>query len=98
MPQGALAAENGEGTSPVAHIVTIEGMRFEPATLTVKPGDRVTWVNKDLVPHTVTAISQAFDSQSIAADASWTYTAGKPGSYSYVCRFHPGMQGILIVQ
>ena len=66
--------------------------------LTVKPGERVTWVNKDLFPHTVTAAAHAFDSGSIAAGASWTYVAGKTGEYAYGCTFHPTMKGILKVQ
>ena len=56
--------------SAAEHVVTIEGMRFVPATLAVRRGDRVTWVNKDLVPHTATAQSKAFDSGAIAAGAS----------------------------
>jgi plastocyanin len=98
MPQDAPAAGNGEGTLPVTHIVTIDGMHFDPETLTVKTGDHVMWVNKDMVPHTATAVSKIFDSQGIAADASWTYIVNKPGSYPYACEFHPSMQGTLIVQ
>jgi plastocyanin len=84
--------------SPAAHVVVIEGMRFNPPALTVRRGARVTWINKDLFPHTASASSNAFDSHSIAPNASWTYTARKPGSYPYTCRFHPAMQGTLTVQ
>jgi plastocyanin len=96
-PQAALGAGDG-ARAPAVHIVTLESMRFQPQTLTVKAGDRITWVNKDMVPHTASATSGAFDSQTIAPDASWTYVADKPGSYPYVCRFHPDMQATLIVQ
>jgi plastocyanin len=97
-PQAALAAGDGARAPAAEHIVTLESMRFQPQTLTVKVGDRITWVNKDMVPHTASATSGAFDSQTIAPDASWTYVAGKPGSYPYICRFHPDMQATLIVQ
>jgi plastocyanin len=80
------------------HTVTIEGLQFRPQTLTVRRGDRVRWINKDLFPHTVTASDKAFDSRSIAANASWTYVARKPGDYAYACTFHPTMKGMLIVQ
>jgi plastocyanin len=80
------------------HVVTIEGMRFNPEELTVRRGDRVVWVNKDLFPHTSTAAARAFDSQSIPPAASWTFVAGKTGSYAYGCAFHPAMTGRLIVQ
>ena len=77
-------------------VIAIENMRFVPAELTVKRGSRIVWSNKDLVPHTVT--SNAFDSHSIQANASWSYVANEPGDYTYVCAFHPTMKARLIVQ
>lgn len=73
-------------------------MQFEPAELVVKRGSRVVWVNKDLFPHTATAIDEAFDSASIAAGASWTYKASQSGTYAYVCALHPTMKGKLVVE
>ena len=83
---------------PKTYVVTIENMQFNPSTLTVKRGDRVVWINKDLFAHTVTADTHAFDSRSIAAHASWSYEAAKAGSYAYGCTFHPTMRGALNVQ
>jgi plastocyanin len=79
------------------HTVVMDGTRFHPETLTVKRGDRVVWVNKDPFPHTATAAG-TFDSRSIAAGKSWTYVARKSGEFAYVCTFHPGMNGTLLVQ
>ncbi len=78
------------------HTVTIVGMRFVPETLTVRRGDRVVWVNKDLVPHTATG--QFFDSHSIAANASWSQVVHTAGRYPYICTLHPTMKAILIVE
>ena len=89
---GAHAA----AAAPQTHIIVIEGMRFNPATLTVHRGDRIVWRNKDLVPHTATA-SGNFDSHSIAAGGSWAYVARKAGALTYVCSFHPTMRGTLKV-
>jgi plastocyanin len=83
--------------APTEHVVTIEGMRFNPQTLTVKQGDRVVWTNRDIVPHTASATSKAFDSHSIAPNASWTSAPLRPGKYPYRCSFHPVMQGVVIV-
>ncbi|WP_447922183.1 cupredoxin domain-containing protein [Achromobacter aegrifaciens] len=94
----ALAQQKPPGPQLADHVVTIEGMQFTPATLTLKRGDKVTWINKDLVPHTATALSKAFDSGVIAAGASWTYTVREEGSSAYACLFHPTMQGTLIAQ
>ena len=96
---GALSAPITAGAAkPVEHTVTIEGLQFNPQELTVHQGDRIVWVNKDLFPHTVTAVSKMFDSRSIAADASWSYVANKRGDYAYGCTFHPTMKGTLKVQ
>lgn len=94
----ARAADDSPSGKAAGHIVSIEGMQFSPATLTVRRGDTVTWVNKDLVPHTATALSRTFDSGAIAAGASWTYTVGEAGSIAYTCLFHPTMQGTLVAQ
>jgi len=80
------------------HTVTIENMRFDPENLVVGPGDRIVWINKDLFPHTASASSRAFDSGSIAPNASWEYVAGKPGAYLYTCSFHPTMHAALTVR
>lgn len=82
---------------PVTHTVTIEGMQFTPANLTVEAGDTIVWVNKDLFPHTVTAAG-AFDSKSIADGQSWQYRATSKGEYPYTCTFHPTMKGTVRVE
>lgn len=79
------------------HVVTIGGMKMDPAVVTVKPGDKVEWRNKDLVPHTATA-PRVFDSGQIDPGKSWTWTAKTRGRHGYVCTYHPGMQGTVIVQ
>lgn len=92
----AIAPANA---APKSYVVTIENMQFNPPALTVKRGQRVQWINKDLFPHTVTASSaHGFDSHSIAANASWSYAPAKAGSFPYGCTFHPTMHGTLTVQ
>jgi plastocyanin len=91
LPAYAVAA-------PKTYYVVIEQMRFNPPTLTVQRGDRVEWVNKDLFAHTASATSKAFDSGSIAPNASWSFVAGQAGSYPYLCNFHPTMRGTLNVR
>jgi plastocyanin len=91
----ATSASAGPGKT---WTVTIENMQFNPQELSVHRGDRVVFVNKDLFPHTATAVRKAFDSGSIAANASWSYVALKPGDYAYGCSFHPTMKARLRVQ
>jgi plastocyanin len=78
-------------------VIAMEGMQFQPATVTVKRGDKVVWQNKDIVPHTATAAGK-FDSRDIAVSRSWSWTAKAPGRYEYVCTYHPTMKGALVVQ
>src|SRR3954469_9766880 len=78
------------------HTVVIEAMEFKPAIFTVKKGDRVVWVNKDLFPHTATASDRSFDSKEIPAGKRWIYIATVSGNHPYVCSLHPTMKESLI--
>lgn len=85
---------------PATHTVTIESMRFSPATLTVRPGDTVRWVNKDMFAHTATAAG-VFDSGEIAPGQSWARTwPATPGAgeVPYLCTYHPPMTGVIRVE
>jgi plastocyanin len=95
---GAAASSDQANGAPRTVLVTIENVHFDPEVLTIRPGDRVTWVNKDMFPHTATADAKAFDSHSIAPTGAWTFTASKRGTYSYSCAFHPNMKGTIKVQ
>ncbi|AMO25018.1 hypothetical protein GCM10027034_05540 [Ramlibacter solisilvae] len=93
-----LVALAGPMTASAAtHVVTMEGMKFEPATLRVKTGDQVVWRNKDLVPHTATAAGK-FDSGQVGAGKSWSWKAAARGQHDYVCTYHPGMKGSVVVE
>ena len=84
--------------APAVHTVVIDGMRFIPQTVEVKPGDTVIWRNKDPFPHTVAAAGGGLASPDIAAGASWKFTATKRGRYSYLCTLHRTMTGTLVVK
>lgn len=97
-PPGGRAAQPGDAGAARAHTVIIEGMRFSPQTLIVRRGDRITWINRDPFPHTVTATDGRFDSHPIAPDGSWTYVTRKAGEYDYVCTLHVTMKGKVVVR
>jgi plastocyanin len=79
------------------HAVLIDGTSYQPQKISVKAGDTVVWTNKDPFPHTVTA-KGAFDSKNIAAGASWKHVMRKPGTYDYICSYHPNMKGTVEVR
>jgi plastocyanin len=91
-----------EAGSDEPKLVTVEihNFAFQPATVTVHPGDTVEWKNEDSAPHTATAQSPkpGFDSGVIQSGAKWRYEAREKGTYNYICTIHPYMKGQLIVQ
>lgn len=93
----AVAACSSPRAAPVVHQVTISGMQFVPADLTVAVGDVVVWTNQDYFPHTVTAAG-AFDSKNIESKATWRLTADHAGTFAYGCTLHPSMKGTLTVR
>ena len=96
---GALPARAAQSVAqPSALVVRLSGLGFMPATLTVHPGDRVTWLNDDLIVHTVTGADRSFDSGDLPGGKSWTYIARQKGTFLYACRYHPNMTGTLVVQ
>lgn len=80
--------------------VIIVDFAFSPSNITVVIGvnNTVTWTNKDIATHTVTAIDGAFDSGDLNTNQSWTHTFTTPGTYAYECTIHPWMTGTLIVE
>ena len=83
---------------PRTHTVALRGMKNVPATLVVRAGDTVVWKNEDVVPHTATDRGRAFDSGNIEPGASWSYVAGRKGTFSYYCAYHPNTRGRLVVR
>jgi plastocyanin len=81
-----------------AYRVEIKGMAYALSELTVAPGDTVVWVNRDIVPHTVTADARQFDSASVSPSAEWSFVVRQRGRIPYTCTFHPTMKGVLVVK
>jgi len=97
---GILLVVSGcdQKTAARVHRVEITGMAYTPAEVTVAAGDTIVWVNRDIVPHTVTAEARQFDSGSVSPGAEWSLVARGRGRTSYTCTFHPVMKGAIVVQ
>ena len=80
------------------YTITLDGFAFKPATLQVKVGDEIEWVNKDIVEHTATARDGAFDSKVVKPGASWRWKATKAGSHPYFCALHLTMTASIEVK
>ncbi len=78
--------------------MVIEAMRFSPEVVTVQPGDRIEFTNRDLVPHTATGVTgQRFDSGLMNSGQAWSYSPTAEGTTTYNCAYHPTMTGKIIV-
>lgn len=77
--------------------VEMRDYEFFPAKLTVNAGAEVTWQNRDAVPHNAVANDGAFDTGNLNGGESVSVVVEQPGSYAYVCTYHPGMEAVLTV-
>jgi plastocyanin len=87
-------------TTQAVVTVKIENFAFMPKELNVAVGTTVTWQNADDVPHTATSKDdpQVFDSGALDTDDKFSFTFSKPGKYTYYCKVHPHMTGVVIVK
>ena len=79
--------------------IEIKDFAFNPQTITVKSGDKITWINRDEEPHTIVSVEKQFKkSSALDTDQEFTITAGAPGTYTYFCSVHPKMTGTIVVE
>ena len=75
---------------------------FMPSSVTVHPGDTVTWSNDDTAAHTVTSGTakdgpdENFDSSLFMAGKTFSHTFDTLGNYPYFCMVHPWMVGSVL--
>jgi len=112
--QGQNATSAAPAGPPGTPLTILEGSSvqgnpsYDPATLTVKKGDKITVTNKDTLPHTVTSgtgptdpnSAKQFDTSILEAGATADIetTNINPGEYPFYCTVHPYMLGKLVVQ
>jgi plastocyanin len=78
--------------------VSIKDFAYAPSSLTVSKGSTVKFSNGDTTEHTATASGGAFDTGSIGEGQTKSVTLDTPGTFSYVCTFHPFMHGTVTVK
>jgi plastocyanin len=91
----AAPAEDAEQTDTIK----IVDFAYDPTPATVRAGQKISIPNADAAPHTITdtASNIAFDSGTIKGKATGSLTIDKPGTYAYICEFHPFMKGEVTV-
>ncbi len=83
-------------TAVEANSVTIQNFAFNPGTLTVKQGTKVTWTNQDSATHKIK--SDAFNSSDLNQGDTFAFTFNTKGSFDYSCAIHPSMTGKIVVE
>jgi plastocyanin len=93
------AEESGGGGGGGGTQVSMEGIKFNPASLTVAVGDTVTWTNNDTVGHDVTGDSFKSGAPGAMQNGdTFEHTFDKAGTFDYVCTVHTGMEGTVTVK
>jgi plastocyanin len=82
-------------TSAATQSVNINNSAFTPSSITIAPGDSVTWTNSDSLTHTVTG--SGWGSGTLANGATYTHQFNTTGTFAYHCSIHSFMTGTVIV-
>jgi plastocyanin len=93
------AEKEDAGDGAKKNQIVIKDFHFNPQVLTVKSGEKITWINRDEEPHLVVSVEKQFKkSGPLDTDQEFTITAGAPGTYTYFCSIHPKMTGKIVVE
>jgi plastocyanin len=83
-------------TATKTHVIVMDKMKFGPAPASLRVGDVIVWINRDLFRHTATAANKSFDVD-LPPGTQKRMTVRTSGLIPYTCKFHPGMRGVLKV-
>src|SRR4051794_30403575 len=94
----SLVAVLGGQAAPGAsvHRVTMKAVDYEPKRVTARVGDTIEWANEDVVAHTAT-LKGSWD-VNVLPRRSGRATMTAPGTFTYICRYHPNMRGEIVVE
>jgi plastocyanin len=92
-----LLVASPAAAAPRTYAVVIDKMKFGPLPADLHVGDSIVWVNRDFLKHSATAADHSFDAD-LAAGAKAKTVLRHKGAIPFVCRYHPGMRGVLQVK
>ncbi|HEX6116993.1 MAG TPA: plastocyanin/azurin family copper-binding protein [Solirubrobacterales bacterium] len=96
---GGEEDRGGKEKQPLADVgVDMVNISFKPKSVTVKPGDEVTWTNKDTAQHNAVGQGAAdFDTGLLEKGETGTVPFNDTGTFRYICTVHPTMKGEVVV-
>ena len=77
--------------------IDIAKFAYGPKEITVAPGTKIVWTNRDETPHTVTSNDKSFASKGLDTDDKFEHTFSSEGDFGYICTVHPFMTGVVHV-
>jgi plastocyanin len=97
-----LASLAGTALASETHVTIVQpsdtmSLRYDPFSVSVTTGSTVTWTNNGSTTITITSPDGLFDSESVAAGGSFSYTFDTPGTFRYFCVPYPHMKGVIVV-
>lgn len=97
---GAVVFATSAEAASAAPIVEvgITKFAFAPKEITVAPGTKIVWTNRDETPHTVTSNDKSFASKGLDTDDKYEHTFEGEGDFAYLCTVHPFMTGVVHVR
>ena len=78
--------------------LNIAKFAFAPKEITIAPGTKIVWTNRDQTPHTVTSNDKSFASKGLDTDDKFEHTFASEGDFGYICTVHPFMTGVVHVR
>ena len=95
---GATSGATASGPVATTHVDLPKSYKFVPAAIVVPAGSTVTWTNSDNFTHSVKFDGDASPGAVMKPGTSAMRTFETPGTYAYVCAFHPqDMKGTVVV-
>jgi plastocyanin len=100
----AYAFTGGPATAADVTVTATGSNTFSPQSVTIDPGDTVTWQYGGSFSHTVTSTSANWSKDDPLGPPTTTFSTSylfdRPGTYTYVCKTHEstGMTGTVVVR
>ena len=76
-------------------VIEISGFAYSSIDVVAQAGDRVTWINRDIVAHTASAVNGGWDSGEIPPGGKVSLLLPAGYDRDYYCVYHPNMRGRL---
>jgi plastocyanin len=96
-PAASAAAACAESGAAGTVKVSIKDFAFNPAAITAKVGDVITFTNGDTAGHTATLDDGSCFTPTIAPSKSDGLTFTAAGTYTFHCAIHSSMKGTITV-